>query len=43
MVVVEGVGGGGDVTFAGGSGVTKIEQVRTRGEGGPHFGHFVRT
>ena len=48
MVVVEGGGMEVDVkfwTFAGKrGGVTKIEQVRTRGEeGGPNFGHFVRT
>ena len=38
MAVLE---GGGEFAKRG---VTKIEQVQTRGEaGGPDFGHFVRT
>ena len=49
-----GSGGGGDDhddfdDFDGGwfwtfpaGGITKIKQVQIRGEGGPHFGNFVR-
>ena len=43
MVVME-VGKGRDAKFRkfAGGGLTKIEQMQTRGEG-PNFGHFVRT